>query len=172
MQSAPDLTTLGLRDIHEPAAIGWWPLGPGWWVLLAALALALLFGAVRWHRRTRLGRMAARDLDTRLKGWLDHRDDQRLLADLSEWLRRVSIAVHGRAEVASLVGDAWRAFLDRGLSESPFSRLPGSLLIDAAYRKGVPSLDPDTVAHLERLCLRWAQSVAKVTPTRSTGASA
>ena len=28
---------LPLRDLHLPEAIGWWPLAPGWWVLLAML---------------------------------------------------------------------------------------------------------------------------------------
>ena len=37
---------LPLRDIHEPAAIGWWPPAIGWWVL--AVVLPLLIGLAFW----------------------------------------------------------------------------------------------------------------------------
>ena len=32
---------LPLRDLHLPDAIGWWPLAPGWWVLIALSLLGL-----------------------------------------------------------------------------------------------------------------------------------
>ncbi|MEL7310386.1 MAG: DUF4381 domain-containing protein [Pseudomonadota bacterium] len=171
MQASPDLSSLGLRDIHEPAAIGWWPLGPAWWVLLGLLIIVLVSAVVWWHKSTRLQRLATHSLSERIRGWRTHRDDQRLLAELSEWLRRVSIAAHGRPQVASLVGDEWRAFLDRGLAGAPFSSLPGSLLIDAAYRTGVPSLDPDTVSDLEKICQRWAKTVRSADQARARGGS-
>ena len=31
-------TPLPLRDLHLPAEVGWWPLAPGWWVLIAIVA--------------------------------------------------------------------------------------------------------------------------------------
>ena len=42
---------LPLRDLHLPDAIGWWPLAPGWWVILAIVAAVLGYVAWRLHKR-------------------------------------------------------------------------------------------------------------------------
>ncbi len=35
-----DPTSLAnLRDLAEPSPVPWWPLAPGWWVLLGVLAV-------------------------------------------------------------------------------------------------------------------------------------
>ena len=52
-------------DIVLPAAVPWWPLGPGWWVLLAVTVLALtLFAYFRYRhwRRNAYRRRALRSL--------------------------------------------------------------------------------------------------------------
>ena len=36
-----DPEQIPLRDLHLPEAIGWWPLAPGWWVVIALVAGAL-----------------------------------------------------------------------------------------------------------------------------------
>ena len=38
--------SLPLKDIHLPADVPWWPLAPGWWVLLAALLVLTLL--IHW----------------------------------------------------------------------------------------------------------------------------
>ena len=40
-----DPEQIPLRDLHLPEAIGWWPLAPGWWILIA-IALVGLAGRV------------------------------------------------------------------------------------------------------------------------------
>ena len=42
-----DENTLPLRDLHLPDAIGWWPLAPGWWVVIALVAA--LLGYILWR---------------------------------------------------------------------------------------------------------------------------
>ena len=47
-----DPEQIPLRDLHLPEAVGWWPLAPGWWgvIALALIAAALL---VRWYLQLR-----------------------------------------------------------------------------------------------------------------------
>ena len=49
-----------LRDIHLPEPISWWPLAPGWWLLII-IALALMVWATRFFTAdTKPGSIAAR----------------------------------------------------------------------------------------------------------------
>ncbi len=52
---------LGLRDIHLPGDIPWWPPAPGSWLLGAAL-LGLIFIVLLRYRRLRRHRAACRSL--------------------------------------------------------------------------------------------------------------
>jgi hypothetical protein len=39
-----------LRDIHLPPPAGWWPLAPGWWILIGIALLLLTWLAWRGYR--------------------------------------------------------------------------------------------------------------------------
>ncbi|MEM6817585.1 MAG: DUF4381 domain-containing protein [Pseudomonadota bacterium] len=159
-QTQPTLDALGLRDIHEPVPIGWWPLGPGWWVVGGILLVAIAVASVYWYREGALRRLARSRLRACVGRWHEQKNDHQLLADLSEWLRRVAIAAHGRAEAAAPVGDAWRRLLDPSGS-GLFSDAPASLLIDGVYRPSTPPLDAAQVDTLSKTCEAWLQRVTR-----------
>ena len=78
-----------LRDIHLPAAPGWWPPAPGWWIL-AGIVLAVLVVLWRvWSRRRRLAQARVRlvqDFNTLLQ---QHPESAAArIADISLFLRR------------------------------------------------------------------------------------
>ena len=105
-----DPEQIPLRDLHLPEAIGWWPLAPGWWVLLglAGLVLLLLFRKawVRW-REDAARRVALREL-ARVESTYHESPNPVLLATrLSELLRRTMLAYSPRKEVAGLTGLQW-----------------------------------------------------------------
>ncbi len=144
-----------LRDIHLPPAPGWWPPAPGWWglavlgVLAVTLAIVRLRRAVRRRRRHALVRA---ELTTIRENWRVHRDDARLAAEVSAFLRRLSLAADPRS--VSLGGAEWLAFLARhgddfapfaaGLLEAPFRRtavLDGEGLLAVAGRHTQRVLD-------------------------------
>ncbi len=107
-----DPDQIPLRDLHLPEAIGWWPLAPGWWLLmgLAAVGLGLL---LRHYLRRRARGAARRHALQQLKDltaeYEQHRDAVRFSAALSELLRRTMLAYAPREDVAGLTGDAWLA---------------------------------------------------------------
>ncbi|MEM9172203.1 MAG: DUF4381 domain-containing protein [Pseudomonadota bacterium] len=156
-----DPAALPLKDIHLPAPVGWWPLAPGWWLLLAIGVAVIVVSVWLGYRRGRLLRLARRLLADVRRQWQRGRDDQQMLAGLSQTLRRAAIATERRAQVAALTASPWRDYLNDGLAGAPFSSHPGSLLIDAAYRADVPQLDDATVSHLftlvEQRVRQWSQ---------------
>ena len=134
---------LPLRDLHLPDAVGWWPLAPGWWVLIGVAVLLMAWQAHRAWRRWRHNRSlrhARRELEMLEADYLQHRDPVRLARGVSALLRRTMLAYAPRDEVAGLTGDAWLQRLDRGLSVPYFHTDGGRSLLRLPY------LDPEKAA--------------------------
>lgn len=82
-----------LRDITPPEAISWWPLAPGWWLLiLLALAAVVLLSQRLWrHYRSNRYRRTAQELLKQLSDDFErHGNAQVTLAECLEILRRVA----------------------------------------------------------------------------------
>lgn len=128
---------LPLRDLHLPEPVGWWPLAPGWWVLLILLALLLGYGLYRAYLRRRHNaprRFALRELARYESDFLEHRNPVLLGKQLSELLRRGMLAYARREEVAGLTGEAWLEWLDRGMPLPYFHTDGGKSLLQLPYR--------------------------------------
>lgn len=140
-----------MKDIHLPAAVGYWPPAPGWWLLLfvTLLLMAALFRCWHFWQARRLRRLALKRLQE-----LTALPESELAAALSRLLRQAVIS-HFPAEYAGLSGEAWLAFLDRPFSDAPFSRGVGRCLLDAPYRPG--SLNDGKA--LIALCQRWLKKL-------------
>jgi len=146
MEDAGDLSRLA--DIVVPPPVPWWPPAPGWWLLLAALIaglLILLLAAIRHWRRNAYRRAALDEIDA-----LPPADAANVTA-LATILKRTALAAYPRAEVASLTGRAWLAFLDRTSGSEEFTR-NGDSLAQAAY--GRPAGDDTPLLAAAR---RWVK---------------
>lgn len=132
-----DPAELPLRDLHLPDPAGFWPLAPGWWVLIVlAMAAAgwLVVHAYRAWVRNAPRRQALRALDACVAEYARHGDALRLAAHLSSLLRRTMLAYAPRTDVAGLTGEAWLAWLDRGLDRPQFLEGDGRPLVEWPYR--------------------------------------
>jgi len=139
---------LPLRDIHLPAEIGFWPIAPGWWLMLGLLLLTGL-GLLLWRRQRQ--RRHARRLALRRLARLEGGHGRELAAALSRLLRQSALCYYPRTEVAGLCGREWLAFLDRPFPDAPFSHGIGRVLAEAPYRRG-SAYDAEA---LRALCRDW-----------------
>lgn len=104
-----------LRDIHLPQPIGWWPLAPGWYVLvvLAVLAISITsFYVYRFYVSGRARRQALQLLNVYVQEYQRDNNSQLISAKISELLRRVALVYFPRKDVASLQGESWITFLN------------------------------------------------------------
>ena len=132
-----DPAQLPLRDLHLPEAIGWWPLAPGWWLLIALLSLGLAWLLQRSWQKYRMNaprRYAIRALAAVEDEYLSHRNPVRLGQQVSGLLRRGMLAYAPRREVAGLTGESWLAWLDRDLPVPYFHTEGGKSLLQLPYR--------------------------------------
>jgi len=147
----------GLRDIHLPAPVSFWPPAPGWWMLAVGLLVFLALGLWWWrrYRRHRYRRQAMKALQDLRRAWQDGQSETELLGGISILLRRVAITRYGRRPVAALHGEAWLAFLDRTGRGTDF-QTRGQELVDAPYRPG-PVNSTETILDLAS---RWVKGQA------------
>ena len=78
-----DTVVSKLRDIHEPAAVSFWPLAPGWWALLGLLVAVplLILGWRALRRRAKPARREAlRELHQLREDYAKHGNVLRLSA--------------------------------------------------------------------------------------------
>lgn len=143
-----------LRDIHMPGPISWWPPAPGWLILLTLLIVGTIVAVLyaRYQRkRNRIRRVSLKEIDAIQEAFQVHKNDMRLVRELSVLLRRVGVSRYHRADVASLTGTAWMSFLDRNLVGKPFSAGCGIVLMTAPYQRN-PDIDANA---LLSCCRSW-----------------
>jgi len=143
----------GLKDLHLPPPVGWWPPAPGWWglamLVLVGLGVAGYFlGRYFWRNRYR--RVALRELRL-LRENASSQEPRCQLELLAALLRRVAMEGCGRTRVAPLSGAAWLELLDRTGRTNQFSAGPGRVLGQDLYRP-IPAEDP---VHLYPLVEEW-----------------
>jgi hypothetical protein len=155
-----DPEQIPLRDLHLPEAVSWWPLAPGWWIVIALGLVALGYLLRIWLRAYARGaarRHALRQLDALLQDYEQQKDLVSFSAQASALLRRTMLAYAPRVDVAGLTGDAWLQWLDRDLAQPVFVTGPGRQLLDLPYRdpqSDLPSVD------LERLVVALRHPIA------------
>jgi len=132
-----------LRDIHVEMGNPWWPPAPGWWLLLAAV---IVFGLLAWRFRARwrvrvpipfvtLGdwRWDAGRAIRQLRRTGSGTPLKARASALSELLRRIAMARHGRAACAGLHGEDWLGWLADHDPAGFDWRREGRLLLDTPY---------------------------------------
>ena len=132
-----DPTQLPLRDLHLPDPVGWWPLAPGWWIIIV-LAVGglgwLLYRGWQKYRYNAPRRYAIRSLAAIEAEYLADRNAARLGRQVSELLRRAMLAYAPRDAVAGLTGEAWLQWLDQDLPVPYFHTEGGKSLLALPYR--------------------------------------
>jgi len=125
-----------LKDIHLPDSIGWWPLAPGWYgviILILFLMMALAYVAYKRHVNALAKNQALELLHSYKEQYEKDRNAQLTSARVSELLRRVALVYYPRAEVASLHGEAWVAFLNQTSKSIDFKPVK-SMLLDSPFK--------------------------------------
>jgi hypothetical protein len=139
MKSSDPASLQNLNDIVLPAAVGWWPLASGWYILLGLILITLTWFGYRstrsWiynrYRRAALSELQL--LENRINN-PDERDAN--LRQLPVLLKRTALSVYPRSQVASLSGKDWYQFLNSTLKKPSFSEATASTLNSVSYSAG------------------------------------
>ena len=138
-----------LRDIHIPNDLPNFPLGYGWWIVVAVCILSFLvykfvrLAVVKSKKRYALNLLKNITLD----------NVQKSASAMSEILRR--ICVYKYSEALILSGLDWVEFLNNH-TKSKLDDKTAQLLIDAPYMpSNSKSYDIETLQNLRAFCIKW-----------------
>lgn len=140
----PKIMLSQLAPLREPAAISWWPLAPGWWIVLA-LSVTLLTGVFlqlrKRRRKTAYRRIALAALE-------ELRSRQAGTDELNWLLKAAALRAYPQEQVAGLHGAAWQQFL---ASTCPKVASETFAELDALYQR-----EPSPVSgHLFEAAENW-----------------
>ena len=139
--SAPFDPLAGLKDIHLPDPVGFWPLAPGWWALAGlVLLLAALAALLEWRRRQTLAYQAGQALKAIARDRERYADARSVAAQSALLMRRVLVSRKGGTDAAALSGGDWQRFLGQGKGGLPAEVV--AFIAEAPYLPpGLPDAD-------------------------------
>ena len=130
-----------MHDIVMSEPVSWWPLASGWYVLMLVLAMAIIWFGVKTFKQWKKNayrRAALRELKSISP------------ADLPALVKRVSLCIYPREQVATLSGEAWLEFLDQSGNTQDFTQGPGRHLLELSYNPNASSIPIEELTNIIR----------------------
>lgn len=141
-----------LHPLRDPEIISWWPLAPGWWLLLVAVTattIGLGYWLLRRYRANAYRRQALLQLEQLQREYQAGGNTSAFATRVNALLKRVALTAYPDEDVAAQHSASWQSFLNRQLqSGQPF---PDDFAT-AAYRKDCPELD---ASQLQQAARQW-----------------
>ncbi len=152
----PELDTMDLGPIFEPAPIefqfdtlGWYVLG----AILLVVVVTMVFKGIRHYLKNAYRREAQRMVQTIIKQF-NNQKDPACLNDALVVLKGVAITTYSRSQVADLHGEQWMAFLDAKGKHITFKKY--SHTIKTALYKNEIANESEAIGVL-RMALKWVK---------------
>ncbi|MGR8950111.1 MAG: DUF4381 domain-containing protein [Gammaproteobacteria bacterium] len=164
-----DPLEIPLRDIHLPDPISWWPLAPGWWVLVAIILFASLACWLFLRRKRNKHRKQLKHrIDQIEQQYAEHNDAHVLAKELSVLTRQIALLEAGPgSKPAATMGTAWAEFWRRQLQHSALSVDELNHALNVAPYKRDEKIDGEKIITAIRQSLS-ARRPARGKPASST----
>lgn len=151
-----------LKDIHLPEAISVWPPALGWWLVCAALLLALVLGlyyGLKSYRKNSYRRAALKALVQLEQGYMQPGysllKDRSLESSLVNLLKRTALSAYPRSDIARLIDKEWLCFMDNKAGMNAFNTELGRRLLDNRFAPQPETLDATTASRLLQITKEW-----------------
>jgi hypothetical protein len=162
MNQSDPASLANLNDIVVPAAVGWWPLASGWYVVAGIVAVLLAWFVARSARQWKASayrRAALLELQSLIDNSRDSLGRSSSLRQLPSLLKRTALSVYPRENVAGLSGENWFNFLNAKVAEPSFTESTFETLNRIAYTTGdLVDIHDDAVEAVFNACRSWIES--------------
>ena len=148
-----------LRDIHGLDPLPWWHMAPGWPLLFGAVLLLFLTRKLWWPRkRSQSWRKDAEHQLRSLRRQLREQSPKHILDELSELLRRIAMARHGRHACAGLYGEEWLAWLQAHDPQGFAWESEGRELVEMRYAPPDSDVEKARIRRLVDAAQHWIRA--------------
>jgi len=142
-----------LRDIHSPAPIPFWPLAPGWWLLLGLFIIALSVGIyllVRFWRANEWKRQAKKQFDQKRKAYENSPSIEGII-DINKLLKQILSSAKQDRQFLNAHGETWKnALLSvKKRQQNVLSEAETQVLSQGIYTAKECRLDSDMLDRIE-----------------------
>lgn len=149
-----------LRDIHLPQAVDWWPLAPGWWILIALVIAVCAYAGYWLYQRYQASMIKRQAIELLTELNNEHQaNHKQLLAEYSKLIRRVVISYYPREQFAAVSGKAWVEQLNQLTEQAYFTGDCAELLAQGAYQR--QPIEQQTLAQLTEQLRLWILAMDK-----------
>ena len=149
-----------LHNIEGLDPIHWWPLAPGWWVLMGLTILALLGFLLLYFKQRSFKRSWQHTILSQLSALeqnLSESSTQETLIELSGLLRRIAVQKYSRVECAGLEGKTWLAWLTNHDPSQFDWDTKGACLIEAPYTPSTLVIPLEEVLEIIKAIKGWVK---------------
>lgn len=155
---------LPLEPLIAPPPVGWWPLAPIWWILIAITILIFIIVTIYRFRKYLKHKKPAQpiiEFDVRRKAALNELAHltKPYGQDAGEWLQQLNILLkrlcairYPNQNTHVLLGQEWLDFLDQHCPDAHIAQFP--MLVDGLYRNNY-QLDDQTIDALYSSIKYW-----------------
>jgi len=157
-----------LADIHLPESVSFWPLAPGWWILLGFVLILVALITYFIKRKPKIPAPTSKELKSQAmielesikEDYESQAQPHETIKKLSVFLRRYALSLYQRDNIASLTDEEWLALLDELISIKPdttntshsdkgvFSNKFSTLLTQAPYQSTQKPIDNELLDDL------------------------
>lgn len=132
----PEATQLlnQMHNIKEPDPVSWWPLAPGWWLLIGLTAALLCWLAYKLVRRAKQNRYRKEALALLAK--VAAQPEQHSVTDINEIIKRTALHAYPRErpEIARNYGERWVQWLNSKCSAPVITGTAADALAHDTYK--------------------------------------
>lgn len=142
----PEELLTQLKDIHEPEAIGIWPMAPGWWIVSIALLLIIISSIYAWrkHVKNSAWKKEAIKAIEQLEQRTNRNSAQETVRQINRIIKQIALYKVQDPSISALTGEPWaeflHTFLGGGKRSMVFTDAQIALLAEGQYQQA-PTID-------------------------------
>lgn len=140
-----------INTVIEPVRVSYWPLQPGWYLLIAIVLILLLL--MVWKRYKRWLKDAYKR--EAIKSIQTLSNDNNFFFQLNQIIKAVAINSYGREKVASLAGKEWTTFLQKSEETVVFSSNILKSLESQQYQKRENQTENSVIDMYKLESIKW-----------------